>query len=511
MNLDEILHEQNCLCYLVQFLDTTNALPLIKFYLEAESFQTGATTICTQPVDTMSVCSSNFDAHSEISSTTKISDIIEESNNNVTVTEVEDKKKQVPDFCDLKMETKPLTDDEKNELKIQLKQRFSSSVANDAIRIYKKYLIPDAPYFLDESVISSTIHSEISLALCNVDENGQLDTATISTLLFADAQKQVLEKLDSDYLTQFLQSSFYCKYVLDVLASSQLQLSDLLHNDIALFYFMEYLEEHDRLDEKNFLEFWLSAMNFRKHYMSSDLKQSQNDAMILYEKYFSLQSSSPLRISDSVRSIVEEKICSLEESDIAKCFDLPLKIIEEFFEENHVRQFLRSQIFTNYINDLKVKACGQKELQDKRKNRHRKSKSDCSSEQTKSIRSKISHHKLLRQSESIGACANATNLQIDFKILSNPDLLWKRSNSINGESLSFGRVDEMGRYERDFPDGHIPGEEDKWSLASGGNKIKNAVRKLVNLPEEKVQEEIAWRVAEMIVKDVTSVTLAGGK
>lgn len=509
MNLDEILHEKNCLCYLVQFLDTKNALSLIKFYLEAESFQTGATTISNQPADTISVCSSNFDAHSEMSSSTKISDILEESNNNVENMD----KKQVPDFCDLKMETKPLTDDEKNELKIQLqlKQRFSSSVTNDAIKIYKKYLIPDAPYFLDESVISSTIHSEISLALCNVDENGQLDTATISTQLFVDAQKQVFEKLDCDYLTLYLQSAFYCKYVLDVLASNQIQLSDLLHNDIALFYFMEYLEERDRLDEKNFLEFWLSAMNFRKYYMNSDQKQSQNDAMILYEKYFSLQSSTPLRISDSVRSIVEEKICSLEESDIAKCFDLPLRIIEEFFEENHVRAFLDSQIFFNYINDLKVKAGEHKELPEKTKKLHRKSKSDCSIENIKNVKGKLSQHKILRHSESIGACANATNLQIDFKILSNPDLLWKRSNSVNGESLSFGRVDEMGRYERDFPDGAMPGDEDKWTLAAGGSKIKNAVRKLVNLPEEKVQEEIAWRVAEMIVKDVTSVTLAGGK
>lgn len=273
MNLNEILHEQNCLCYLVQFLDTKNALPLIKFYLEAESFQTGATTICTQPMDSISVCSSNFDVQPEISNgaATKISDIVEESNNNVTDMEDSDQK-HVPDFCDFKMETKPLTDDEKNELKLQLQQKhkFSSSVANDAIKIYKKYLIPDAPYFLDENVISSTVHSEISLALCNVDEHGQLDTANISTLLFADAQKQVLEKLESSYLTQFSQSSFYCKYVLDVLATTQLHLSDLLHNDIALFYFMEYLEDQNRVQEKNFLEFWLCAMNFRKHYFRDE-------------------------------------------------------------------------------------------------------------------------------------------------------------------------------------------------------------------------------------------------
>ncbi|KAL9692109.1 hypothetical protein quinque_000134 [Culex quinquefasciatus] len=68
---------------------------------------------------------------------------------------------------------------------------------------------------------------------------------------------------------------------------------------------------------------------------------------------------------------------------------------------------------------------------------------------------------------------------IDSRQLYNPDLLW--------------RFPELGRWAHD---------DDRWSK----NRLKKAMRKLVNLPEDKAQEELAWQVAEMIVKDITSVT-----
>lgn len=123
---------------------------------------------------------------------------------------------------------------------------------------------------------------------------------------------------------------------------------------------------------------------------------------------------------------------------------------------------------------------------------------------------------------------NSTDLQIDSRQLVDPDLLWHRQNSTS--KLSFGRVDAYGRYERDFEmptNNHfIPTsrsfqlqndlidienpqsifDQSKWN--STQNKLKNVVRKFVHLPEEDtVQQEIAWQVAELIVKDVTSITL----
>lgn len=38
--------------------------------------------------------------------------------------------------------------------------------------------------------------------------------------------------------------------------------------------------------------------------------------------------------------------------------------------------------------------------------------------------------------------------------------------------------------------------------------IRRMMKKFVNKDGEKMQEDMAWQVAEMIVKDVTSVTMA---
>lgn len=39
------------------------------------------------------------------------------------------------------------------------------------------------------------------------------------------------------------------------------------------------------------------------------------------------------------------------------------------------------------------------------------------------------------------------------------------------------------------------------------SRITKAVKKFVNLDEDKSKEEMAWQVAAMIVKDVTNVTM----
>uniref|UniRef100_T1HR53 Uncharacterized protein n=1 Tax=Rhodnius prolixus TaxID=13249 RepID=T1HR53_RHOPR len=39
------------------------------------------------------------------------------------------------------------------------------------------------------------------------------------------------------------------------------------------------------------------------------------------------------------------------------------------------------------------------------------------------------------------------------------------------------------------------------------SRISRVVKLLMNKDEQKAQEEMAWRVAEMIVKDITSITM----
>ncbi len=197
---------------------------------------------------------------------------------------------------------------------------------------------------------------------------------------------------------------------------------------------------------------------------------------------------------------------------------MPLLIIERYLDRKYFKRFVTSQLFYKHLSELLQKIDGgttvkkEQELAAK-KSRHRKTYSDCSSDKTEIYRqhSTISSQntlladgtkkKLHTTTAAAAATGGGTNMQIDSRQLNNPDMLWRR-NSIAG--LNFGRIDSLGRYERDFD--MEPGHE---KVLTKGKKIRQVVRKLVNLPEEKVQEEIAWQVAEMIVKDITSITLNG--
>lgn len=306
---------------------------------------------------------------------------------------------------------------------------------------------------------------------------------------------------------------------------------------MALFYFMEYLEQKSK---RHILEFCVSASHFRK---SADASQAQADALILYEKYFSLQATCPLHLSDKVRFLIEEHICSQDLAIIKNCFELASRIIERFLEKSYFQGFLKSPLYTNYLSELlgKIKTspmekfmssslgilAGSKQTVAANRTKptiqrrgHRKTYSDVTNDSTRGSRhspfissqntllamSDVSFHRKrstpTASSVSSGGATGGDLMQIDSRQLYNPDLLWRR-NSTSG--LTFGRVDALGRYERDFDLVEPPQDDDKWSK----NRLKKAMRKLVNLPEDKAQEELAWQVAEMIVKDITSITMSG--
>ena len=92
-------------------------------------------------------------------------------------------------------------------------------------------------------------------------------------------------------------------------------ISDIVFNETALSHFMEFMETQSKL---SLMEFVLSAINFHQ---SLQLKTSQADAMVLYEKYFSMQATSPLGFNDSVRLQIENNICS-KGGPYQSCFDL---------------------------------------------------------------------------------------------------------------------------------------------------------------------------------------------
>lgn len=564
-NINDILSDRTTLSFFVQFLESKHGLPLVKFWLDIEAFkavQSGQSSLRRESRNSNYDTGKNrtsinegtesirpFDDCVSISTTSCSESNIDESEeiqSNVG-DEVDHSKAPEPTY-DIERMTQSLTDDEKSKIceKKRLKEEVEEdgkvrnpqpTILEDALRIYRKYLVTDSVYSIE---LPATILSKLSLALCENETEAESDTNSSKLWeAFEEAQRHVRDVMEKEYLSDFLESSFYCKYTIEVLTGESLNLREILYCESALFYFMEFLEQEKDV-KLPYLEFWLSATNFRKQADQSfqlDPKQLKSDALVIYEKWFSLQATSPLNFSNRVRTKVEERICSLDPS-IGQCFDLAVKIVEVFLERCCFKKFVKSQLFYKHLSEIMSKSDGSEGMQSANgvirrnsslsisfpiKRQHRRTNSETIEKKT--IPRSISTQNTLLAGLDHKKNKNTTDLHIDSRQLADPDLLWRRKSSVNG--LSFGRVDAFGRYERDFelPTGStsIPTSKSAFQLQnnsidvddpqsllelnSAQNRFKNVMRKLVHLPDDSAQQEIAWQVAEMIVKDVTSITL----
>lgn len=515
--IKDILGDQNCLCHFLQFMEAEGAVPLIKFWLAVDHFRLSAQAMVEQRNGA-------------------------ESSNK----------------CDI--EDRPLTDDEKSEIicsqngdtqqlpksrtsnratSTKRNSQFQTTVATDALKIIEKFLCANSDSWID---VPATIHSNISLSMGNCDES----TSFVAPDCFSVAQQFVVERLEREFLRRFLDSEFYCKYCLEILTGGNLRLADILYSECALFYFMEFLEQEQQRD---YLDFWMAATNFRRHARdcsASSQSLASGDAMVLYEKYFSLQATNPLKLSDQVRSRVEQGICATGEDNLlVGCFDLAIRIVEKWLEDFYLERFLASELFFKHVSDLvnrsqhhhpKVQRTqsltggGGGRVQTLSKRNSDGETILRRSNSTVSVSSSSGSRDQEQPVHQVAKLGSTVELRIDPRMfcnggkgVSNPTL----PNS--SRSLSFGRVNALGRFERDFDwdEGAAGGGGAAGSAGCGGglggmveesagSRLKKAMKKLVNLSEDRVQEELAWQVAEMIVKDVTDITMnninsAGGR
>lgn len=559
--LYEILNDRTTLSFFVQYLESKSGLPLVKFWLDVETFRSvggyGSDSLsertesrfsnydgtisnkrererkgngdfdCVSISTTATSNTSNFDETDEINGDDEIDRAVETAttyeNERMTHSLTDDEKFKI---CEKNRTTKA------DDIEAKSQQSQPTIILEDALRIYRKYLVIDSIYSLE---LPATILAKLSLALCGSDPETDVDLNNL-WLAFEEAQKHVYDVMEREFLAEFLDSTFYTKYMIDVLTSDSLCLEEILCSESALFYFMEFLEQDKetlKLPRIAYLEFWLSASNFRKQFVGFSDEKSysetlQSDALVIYEKWFSLQATSPLNFSNRIRTRVEELICS----GVSSCFDVPIMIVELFLERNCLKRFIKSQLFFKHLAEMMSKVDQnneQKEVGIIRRNSTHTTNGH-------TINNKVTNKHRRTNSESVKISTQntllagldyshkrKTDLQIDSRQILDPDMLWRRKNSTT--KLSFGRIDEFGRYERDFEmptinsqqipssksfPGPIVDVDDTQSIFEQArwSSLKNAVRKLVHLPEDSsVQQEIAWQVAEMIIKDVTSITL----
>ncbi|KAL0842141.1 hypothetical protein ABMA28_014317 [Loxostege sticticalis] len=481
LSLHDILIERKALKYFVKFMETVDKPMLMKCWLEIESFKRVLSTHNTKDkVENHSKISraKSFDFHCKYHAQSEKVDyspqknlwkekISEKFHNNTT----EARKCGSSSSC-LNLSDYAGLPDTCRECCMQ---DSVINVTELAINLFKNYVALEAPYQLD---LPDGLRKTVISNICQPE-------GLIKDDCFKPVQDVLFSQIEN-YFKEFQNSPFYIKAQMDILTCGSLNLKDILYHDTLLFYFTEYLEQESC---RHLLEFLMAIMHFRDNLINGNAPtsdQAQADAIVLYDKYFSLQATTPIGFPTYIRMKIENDIC-IEGGPHYTCFDLPYKIVFKTLSR-YVTTFLESELYYKFLSEM-IHSVNQS------CSSHNRSQSDCSSEFSISTQNTLlaMEDPVFRKKKRNHSVPDMT---IDSNQLYNADALWQRKRH---EGLSLGRVNSLGRFESKFePD---PDKKDR-------SVLKKMVSRFVPTTTSKVEEEMAWQIAHMIVKDVTDLTLA---
>jgi len=498
----EVLHDPPALAYFIQYLEARDAVQLVKFWLDVESFNSSASNVISSKFipRNASVSKSNIqlDTLVEDPNLENFTDASDAETCSINFDESFDNKDE-DNNCNKVFEA--VSTVEHPEQAISRAEVLCKSRTEDAVKIYHRYIAPDCvrPVYLPTELKK------------NIVERICAESGHVSAECFTEAQEKVVQILELDYFPDFLKSEYHAKHLVDILTGGQVMISDIVFNETALSHFMEFMETQSKL---SLMEFVLSAVNFHQ---SVKCDTSQADAMVLYEKYFSMQASSPLGFDDSIRLQIENNICS-NGGPYHSCFDLPLEIILQYLERNFLQKFLISSMFKNYVKELigtitasprslsrvtgsNIKtSCGGSTL-----SRESDDPSDCDSEYSCSY---LNNNLSPSTTNTLLAMASVPTVSVEAESTSpvspeaSSETIWRRTPVRN----DIARISSLGRYQ---PGWELAPDTSKNQGTKQSSRLSVAVKKLVtNEEHEKMKEEMAWQVAEMFIKEVTSVTLS---
>ncbi|XP_020862616.1 A-kinase anchor protein 10, mitochondrial isoform X2 [Phascolarctos cinereus] len=520
--LEQVLQDSVALPYFIQFMELRRMEHLVKFWLEAESFRsttwsrirahslnTVKQSSLAEPLSpsskrqetTVSFPSEFLDQRLESSSTVQLfmtkSEGTETNNRTSSAPNHSLPSQGRDDVHSLHLEmsregtqvsvehqdSSRLTVSNRNSPSSTLKElsgKLMRSIERDAVSTFTKYISPDAAKPIP---VTEAMRNDIVAKICG--EDGQVDPNC-----FIMAQSIVFNAVEQEHFSEFLRSHHFCKYQIEVLTSGTVYLADILFCESALFYFSEYMEKEDAV---NILQFWLAADNFQSQLAAKkgqyDGQEAQNDAMILYDKYFSLQATHPLGFDDFVRLEIESNICR-EGGPLPSCFTTPLRQAWTTMEKVFLPGFLSSNLYYKYLNDLihsvrgdefpggniALTIAGSGGPPD---HESHSSGSDGSAQ----FSVKKANVKILKNFDE-AIIVDAASLD--------PESLYQRTYA---GKMTFGRVSDLGQFIRES-------EPEPDVKKSRGSMFSQAMKKWVQGNTDEAQEEMAWKIAKMIVNDV---------
>ncbi|XP_065683213.1 A-kinase anchor protein 10, mitochondrial isoform X2 [Hydra vulgaris] len=213
----------------------------------------------------------------------------------------------------------------------------------DAVSIYNKYISLNADNYI---YLPQQCRQNIEAAVC--EYNNYLEPSC-----FVNAQEFIFEQLLSSY-DEFVLTTNMIAYQLRFLQERKLHLKDVLYNDSILFYFTEYLDQYGG---RSTLEFYFTAEHFEDDVneklsnFTYNKNEVINDAIFLYERYFSMKCKQQLIKDDKLRIVLENNICR-EEGPQSNCFCIPMAYAWTALSDVYLPMFLQSANYKKYFDHL---------------------------------------------------------------------------------------------------------------------------------------------------------------
>uniref|UniRef100_A0A0K0F8W0 A-kinase anchor protein 10, mitochondrial (inferred by orthology to a human protein) n=1 Tax=Strongyloides venezuelensis TaxID=75913 RepID=A0A0K0F8W0_STRVS len=337
---------------------------------------------------------------------------------------------------------------------------------NEAVFIFDMYFTPKSILSLfDDSIIEKIKNS--------------INSKTITSILYKDAVLRVKEIISKRYLESFLSSVYYKSYLVECLNDSPLSLADVFNIDQLLCSFIEFL---DTENDRKYLEFIIAVNSFLEDYNTSmEDKNLMEDAMIIYEKYISMQAFEALDFGDSVRVQVEQQICSLHGKPSKDCFKIPYDLAKKLLQIKSIPQYMESLFFIKLKKELKY---------------------------TIDMMNDVANHSMIKNEyiDRKSIPYDDDNISISNTAISsateNSWPLTPRKEKIKEHSL--GKVDNYGRYSPLY-DSKILNSQPTHTP----NKIKQKIENLLSLSAKK-ESQVADQVAQLIINDIQNMINNGG-
>eukprot|EP00127_Corallochytrium_limacisporum_P005560 Clim_evm77s207 gene=Clim_evmTU77s207 len=229
------------------------------------------------------------------------------------------------------------------DAKATISSSFDFTTASKAL--FAKYLTAEAKDYIGlDDVTVRDLHNEL------------YSKHKVSLDCWQTVLQKVQHLLDVCYKTPFYDSRLWKQHIASWLERNSVALEDVLFSSKGMKALTEFMDGQGLL---NMLGFWLSAMTFRRHYLSNaqnvtfTMDDYINDVMAIYQKYVIDGSQHPVQVPDEIKKTVDFRVNNdMSMTSMGKMVDVfgPMeKFSAEFISEVIYPAFIRSRQFLDMI------------------------------------------------------------------------------------------------------------------------------------------------------------------